>query len=110
MSPAAPRRALVTGASAGLGRAIAVVLAHDGYDLALTDLAVGMLAETRADPALAGRNVAALALDLRRESDIADAVNQAVAALGGLDLLVNNAGRALQRPAVDVAWAEWDDV
>jgi 2-deoxy-D-gluconate 3-dehydrogenase len=51
-----------------------------------------------------------LALELRSETSIAQAFAAAGERLGAIDVLVNNAGRALQRAAVDVAWAEWDDV
>ncbi len=57
-----------------------------------------------------GRKVVPIALELRSENSIERAVTQAAAALGAIDLLVNNAGRPLQKPATDVTWAEWDDV
>jgi NAD(P)-dependent dehydrogenase (short-subunit alcohol dehydrogenase family) len=104
------RRALITGTGAGLGRAIAVALAREGYDLALTELDTAMLKDTLAEPALANRKVLPLALDLRSRAGITLAFARATAELGDIDLLVNNAGRALLRPAVDVSEAEWDDV
>jgi NAD(P)-dependent dehydrogenase (short-subunit alcohol dehydrogenase family) len=104
------RTALVTGTSAGLGRAIAIALAREGYDLALTELDVAMLKDTLAHPDVAKRKVIAVALDLRSQASIAAAFERALAGLGELDLLVNNAGRALVRPSVDVTDAEWDDV
>lgn len=105
-----PRTALVTGTAAGLGRAIAVALAREGYDLALTDLATDMLKDTLAQPDVAGRKAVPIALDLRSQASIAAAYEQALTALGNIDLLVNNAGRALVCPVVDVSEAEWDDV
>ena len=51
-----------------------------------------------------------IALDLRRQDSIKAAFERAAQELGGLDLLVNNAGRALVRPVVEVSDAEWDDV
>src|ERR1700704_6246401 len=110
MSDASPRTALVAGASTGIGRAIALALGRAGYDLAVTDLDVAWLAELAAEPDLAGRKVAPIALDLRSEGGIAQAISQATEALGPIDLLVNNAGRVLQRPATDVTSAEWNDV
>jgi NAD(P)-dependent dehydrogenase (short-subunit alcohol dehydrogenase family) len=107
---AEPRRAFITGTSAGLGRAIAIALAREGYDLALTELDIAMLKNTLADPAIAGRKVVSIALDLRRQDSIKAAFERAAQELGGLDLLVNNAGRALVRPVVEVSDAEWDDV
>lgn len=106
----ATKAALVTGASAGLGRAIAVALAREGYDLALTELDAAMLHETLADPAIANRKAVPIALDLRSQDSIKAAFERAVRELGDIDLLVNNAGRALLKPAVDVTEAEWNDV
>ena len=104
------RTALVTGTSAGLGRAIAVALAREGYDLALTELDIAMIKTTLAHPDVARRKVIPVALDLRSQASIATAFERALAGLGELDLLVNNAGRALVRPSIDVTDAEWDDV
>jgi NAD(P)-dependent dehydrogenase (short-subunit alcohol dehydrogenase family) len=107
---ASNRRALVTGTSAGLGRAIAVALAREGYDLALTELDAAMLKDTLADPAIKERKAVAVALDLRSQDSIKAAFDNATKELGAVDLLVNNAGRALLKPVVDVTDAEWDDV
>ena len=105
-----PRTALVTGAGTGLGQAIAIALAQSGYDLALTDLNIGLVAETMAHPAMAKRRVIPVPLDLRFQEQIAPAFESARGGLGALDVLVNNAGRALLRPVVDVTPDEWDDV
>jgi NAD(P)-dependent dehydrogenase (short-subunit alcohol dehydrogenase family) len=104
------RRALVTGTSTGIGRAIALALAREGYDLAVTELDTDSLQELLAHPDLRGRRVEPLRLDLRVEANIREAFTRALAGLGDIDLLVNNAGRALNKPVVDVTWAEWDDV
>jgi 2-deoxy-D-gluconate 3-dehydrogenase len=104
------RRALITGTSAGLGRAIAVALAREGYDLALTELDAAMLKDTLSDPAIANRKAVPVALDLRSQTSIKSAFERANKELGDIDLLVNNAGRALLRPVVEVTEAEWDDV
>ena len=69
-----------------------------------------MLKATLADPAIANRKVVPIALDLRSQDSIKACFERAVAGLGEIDLLVNNAGRALVRPSVDVTDAEWDDV
>ena len=62
------------------------------------------------DPAVQGRKVVPLRLDLRKEDDIAQSFAAAVEAFGRIDVLVNNAGRTLLKAAVEVTWAEWDDV
>jgi NAD(P)-dependent dehydrogenase (short-subunit alcohol dehydrogenase family) len=108
-SPASPT-AFITGASTGLGYTIACALAQAGYDLAVTSREIGRLDALLRDPAVQGRKVVPLQLDLRVEADIAKAFAGAVDGVGDLDVLVNNAGRTLVKPAVEVTWAEWDDV
>ena len=105
-----PRSALVTGASSGIGSAVAMALARAGYDVAVTDLETNWLDDVVTQIENSGRRAVAIALDLRSEAGIAGAVEQAVAALGAIDLLVNNAGRPLQKPAAEVTWEEWNDV
>jgi NAD(P)-dependent dehydrogenase (short-subunit alcohol dehydrogenase family) len=104
------RRALVTGTSTGIGRQIALALARAGYDLAITELDTAMLGELLAHADFKGRKVYPVQLDLRQQPSIEAAFAQALDRLGAVDLLVNNAGRALHKPVVDVTWAEWDDV
>jgi NAD(P)-dependent dehydrogenase (short-subunit alcohol dehydrogenase family) len=103
-------KALITGTSAGLGRAIAVALAREGYDLALTELNADALKDTLADRAIADRKAVPIALDLRSQDSIKAAFARATQELSDIDLLVNNAGRALLKPVVEVTDADWDDV
>ena len=110
MTSPASGTAFVTGASTGIGYVIACSLARAGYDLAISSRESGRLDELLRDPAVQGRKVLPLQLDLRVEADIAQAFDAAVDAFGDIDVLVNNSGRALVKPAVDVAWADWDDV
>jgi NAD(P)-dependent dehydrogenase (short-subunit alcohol dehydrogenase family) len=100
--------ALVTGTSTGIGRVIALTLARAGYDLAVTELETQSLRDLLDEPELRGRKVVPVALDLASPESIAAAFAQAVAALAHIDLVVNNAGRALIKPAVEVTCAEWD--
>jgi NAD(P)-dependent dehydrogenase (short-subunit alcohol dehydrogenase family) len=104
------RTALVTGASMGIGRAIALALARNGFDLAVTDLEPERLADLARHPDTEGRRVLALPLQLRSEESIRQAFARAMDGLGRVDLLVNNAGRALHKSATEVAWSEWDEV
>lgn len=102
--------ALVTGASTGLGREIALAMGRAGYDLAVTARDAASLRSLVKDKTLAGGRVVPVALDLREEASIEHAYSAALAGLGAIDVLVNNAARALIKPMVDVTWAEWNDV
>jgi NAD(P)-dependent dehydrogenase (short-subunit alcohol dehydrogenase family) len=106
--PVRRRAALVTGASYGIGAAIAVALARDGYDVAVTELDAGALAGVVAEIETHGVRACAIALDTRDQASVESAMRQALAAFGQLDLLVNNAGVLLRKAAVDVTRDEWD--
>jgi NAD(P)-dependent dehydrogenase (short-subunit alcohol dehydrogenase family) len=104
------RRALVTGTSTGIGRAIVLALAREGFDLAISELDTGWLDELLRHPDLGARKIVPVSLDLRAEASIDAAFAHALDGLGEIDLLVNNAGRSLVKPVVEVEWADWDDV
>ena len=104
------RTALVTGTSTGLGRAIALALAREGYDLAVTDLDIAWLNDLLAHPDVAGRKVVPVALDLRVERSIRDAYANAREALGPIDLLVNNAGIVRLGPLASLAEEDWREL
>jgi len=109
--PDGTRTAMVTGASYGIGAATAVGLAEDGFDIAVTDLAVDSLADTVGRIAATGRRAVPVALDVRAQDSVERAFVAATAALGPLDVLVNNAGVPnLGKPAVDVTRTDWDNV
>jgi NAD(P)-dependent dehydrogenase (short-subunit alcohol dehydrogenase family) len=109
--PDTTRTALVTGASYGIGAATAIGLAEDGFDVAVTDLATGDLADTLGRIAATGRRAVPIALDVRAQASVEGAFAAAASAFGRLDVLVNNAGVPnLGKAAVDVTRAEWDNV
>lgn len=103
--------ALVTGASRGLGQAMAVGLAQAGADVAGLDYTPDC-AETRARVEALGRRFLTLSVDLRQSSqaDLQAVVAQVTAGLGRLDILINNAGIIRRAPALDFSEQDWDDV
>jgi NAD(P)-dependent dehydrogenase (short-subunit alcohol dehydrogenase family) len=106
----ASKVALVTGASYGVGAAVAHVLARDGFDLVLTATREQNLAATLANVANLGREALPLALDLRAQASIEATVVKALERFGRIDVLVNNAGANLRRKAVDLTREEWSEL
>ncbi len=104
------RKAVVTGASRGLGQAIAVALAGAGADVAVTARDQDSLHETVGMIGQAGRKAIAIALDVRETASLHEAIATAADGLGGLDILVNNAGYEEVRPSLDVDEALWDRI
>ena len=102
--------ALVTGASSGLGRHFARLLARHGARVVIAARRTDALRELGAEIAAAGGTAWPVALDVRDPASVTQAVGEAVARSGGLDLLVNNAGVALTRPALLTSEDDWRQV
>lgn len=102
--------ALVTGASRGLGRAMAVGLASAGADIAGLDRLASI--ETRAEVEATGRRYLDLNGDLLQAApaEMDSTVQAVVSGLGGLDILVNNAGMIRRAPLLDFPLQDWNDV
>jgi hypothetical protein len=107
----AGRKALITGGDSGMGRAAAIAFAREGADVAINYYPTE---EPDAQEVVewikkAGRKAVALPGDLREEAFCAKLVSDAVAALGGLDILVSNAGRQQTRKSIlDVSSEDFD--
>ena len=99
--------AIVTGAASGLGRAIAVRYAHEGAKVAVADLngpaADAAAAEIRAE----GGQAMGVAMDVTSEEAVNAGVAAVVAAYGGVDILVSNAGIQIVHPLPEFSYAEW---
>ncbi|PWC77052.1 glucose 1-dehydrogenase [Azospirillum sp. TSH64] len=104
------RTALVTGASSGLGRHFAGVLAKAGARVALAARRTEALAETRSAIEAAGGSAVVVAMDVTDPASVTAAVGEAWGALGRIDILVNNAGVTATRPFLDMGEEEWDRV
>jgi len=102
------RTALVTGASRGLGRAIALALAHAGADVALGVRELASAADLVAEIEGMGRRAVAVRMDVLDLGQITSAVDEVVERLGQLDILVNNAGASPEDPAEVVTEANFD--
>lgn len=98
----AGRTVMVTGASRGIGRAMALACAEAGADLVVTARTVEAAADTRAAAEALGRACSVVPLDLSAgRAAVQAACARAWDEAGGIDVLVNNAGNVLHKPALD---------
>lgn len=105
--PLATRVALVTGAASGIGRATAVRLAAEGACVVIADLSQELAQEAAA--AIGGTDVAVgVQVDVSDAAAVQAAIDAAVLAFGGLDLVVNNAGLSLSRSLLETTEKDWD--
>jgi len=102
--------ALVTGASSGIGRHFAKLLAAAGAKVALAARRVDRLTEAAHDIAAAGGMSLPISLDVTRPESVAVAVAKAESELGPLTILVNNAGVVVSKPLFEHTEADWDYV
>jgi len=100
--------ALVTGAGRGLGRAIALALAHAGADVALGLRDVNAHGDLPREIEALGRQTLPLQMDMTRFNQVAGAIDRAAEHFGRLDILVNNAGVAPGNPAEDFREEDFD--
>ena len=107
-SPQQGRVALVTGAGAGIGKAIALLFAAHGARVAIAEIRGEDGERTRAEIAAAGGEALAVPTDVREGEQVARAVAAAEARFGGLDVLVNNVGGTFRRPFLEIEEKGWD--
>lgn len=108
--PLEGRVALVTGASRGIGRAVALALADAGAGVACCARSTEQAEATAAEIGRRGGRARGLRLDVMERLQIDAAVAAATTALGTVDVLVNNAGVTLEKPSIDTTDADWNTV
>ena len=104
------RVALVTGASQGIGRACAVVLAAGGAKVALCARSEEKLQQVAADIAAQGGEAAVFKMDVASEDEIKSGAKAVLAHFGKIDILVNNAGMTRDQLMMRMKRSDWDDV
>lgn len=102
------RIAIVTGASQGIGRAIAVELAKVGADVVVCSRRLDTLKPVADAVRAEGRRALAVACDVGNPEQVNEVVARTVAEFGRIDLLVNNAGYRIRSPFEDLPRGEWD--
>jgi 3-oxoacyl-[acyl-carrier protein] reductase len=104
------RVAIVTGASRGIGRAIALTLADHGARLSLAARREPDLQAVRAEIEAGGGQAACYPTDVSREPEVVRLVQATVARFGRLDIVVNNAGLGIFGPLAEMTAEQWDSV
>ena len=104
------RSAVVTGATRGLGRAFARALAEAGADIVVVGRDEVAAAEVEKELAEIGRRSCTVIADITARSEVERVLAMAVERFGAVDVLVNNAGACIHRPALEVTDEEWRHV
>src|SRR5437870_4791564 len=101
------KKALVTGAGRGIGRGIAEIFADEGADVAVNDIDPGSVDEVVAALRAKGRHAIAVIGDVSKRSEVEPMIDTAWRELGGLDVLVNNAGIETIVPFLELTDEQW---
>ncbi|AFZ23022.1 short-chain alcohol dehydrogenase [Cylindrospermum stagnale PCC 7417] len=110
MSVEQKRRALITGASSGIGKATALAFAKAGIDVALVSRSVDKLEAVAAAARLTGVEATAFAVDLANVSQVQAKIQAIAIEFGDIDILVNNAGMAYTATLSETPLEEWQQV
>lgn len=99
--------AIITGAASGIGKEIAFEYARQGAKVVIADLALEAANATANEIIEAGGRAMAVAMDVTNEAQVDQGVAAAVAAFGGVDILISNAGIQIISPIVDFTFSNW---
>ncbi|MBN2593863.1 MAG: glucose 1-dehydrogenase [Sedimentisphaerales bacterium] len=102
--------AIVTGSGHGIGKAVALRLAHEGADIIIADIDIKSAEQTAREILDAGRKATAYSIDLANVSQIQPMVEQVVDQFVRIDILVNAAGIAQTKPFFEITEDQWDRV
>jgi 3-hydroxybutyrate dehydrogenase len=99
--------AFITGSASGIGKEIAITYAREGAKIVIADLNKAAADATAAELKAGGAQAIGVAVDVTSEEQVNAAVEHAVAAFGGIDLLISNAGIQIVHPVVEFSFADW---
>ena len=99
--------AFITGSASGIGKEIAIVYAREGAKIVIADLNKEAADATAAELKGGGAQAIGVAVDVTSEDQVNAAVEQAVAAFGGIDILISNAGIQIVHPVEEFTFADW---
>lgn len=104
------RVAVVIGGTSGIGRALALGLAHAGADVIPTGRRAEEVASTAAEIERSGRKTLRVTTDVRERVALSDLLSQVLSTFDKVDILVNSAGKTKRTPTLDVSEEEWTDI
>ena len=104
------KTAVVTGGGSGIGRGIALAYAREGADVVVADVNLAGAQSTAAEIERAGRKGIAIRTDVSDPGEVQELVDGTMAALGGIDVLVNVAGITMPLPILDTTPEQWDRI
>ena len=104
------KNAFISGASRGLGRQFANALAKAGANVVITSRTLESLETTKQEIEAIGRKCINIEMEVLEEDSIINAVKKAETELGPINILINNAGCNIRKPALEVTWEDWETV